>query len=324
MTTNNALPFLDGDRIRHAVPMPDLLDAVEAAYRDVAAGRDHSPLRSHVELSDGALLLMPGVREGGTGASVKLVTVMPRNAERGLPTIHAIVVWFDAATGRPLALLDGAAVTAMRTGAASGVGTRLLARTDAETLAVIGAGGQAEWQIRAVLAARPIRRVLVYARGREHRESFAARMADATAVTSTPVASAEAAVHEADVVCCATTSSEPVFDATWVKAGAHINGIGAYHLGMVEVPPALFGRASIVAVDSREAAMAEAGDVAAAIGQGFVADESLVEIGSVDAAWVETRDPSAITVFKSVGLAIQDVAAAELIVGRLLGAPESA
>ena len=154
MTTAHALPFLDGDRIRAAVPMTELLDAVEAAYRDVAAGRDRSPLRSHVELSDGALLLMPGVREGGAGASVKLVTVMPRNAERGLPTIQALVVWFDAATGRPLALLDGAAVTAMRTGAASGVGSRLLARTDAETLTVIGAGGQAEWQIRAV-ACRP-------------------------------------------------------------------------------------------------------------------------------------------------------------------------
>ncbi|MGH2385620.1 MAG: ornithine cyclodeaminase family protein, partial [Candidatus Limnocylindria bacterium] len=201
MTTPDALPFLDGDRIRQAVPMPDLLDAVEAAYRDVAAGRDRSPLRSHVELADGALLLMPGVREDGEGASVKLVTVMPGNAERGLPTIHALVVWFDAATGRPIALLDGAAVTAMRTGAASGVGTRLLARTDAQTLAVIGAGGQAEWQILAVLAARPIRRVLVYARDASRREAFAARMAEATRLEVTAAPSAESAVREADVVC---------------------------------------------------------------------------------------------------------------------------
>ncbi|HEX7196914.1 MAG TPA: ornithine cyclodeaminase family protein, partial [Candidatus Limnocylindria bacterium] len=169
----NAPPFLDGDRIREAVPMGDLLDAVEGAYRDVAAGRDRSPMRSHVELSDGSLLLMPGVRDGGRGASVKLVTVMPGNPRRGLPTIHALVVWFDAATGRPLALLDGAAVTAMRTGAASGVGTRLLARGEAETLAVIGAGGQAEWQVRAVLAARPIRRVLVFARDAARTEAFA-------------------------------------------------------------------------------------------------------------------------------------------------------
>ncbi|MEA2652585.1 MAG: hypothetical protein QOI85_2306, partial [Chloroflexota bacterium] len=236
MTTPDALPFLDGDRIRNAVPMSALLDAVEAAYRDVAAGRDRSPLRSHVELSDGALLLMPGVRDGGAGASVKLVTVMPRNAERGVPTIHAIVVWFDADTGRPLALLDGAAVTAMRTGAASGVGTRLLARTDAETLVVFGAGGQAEWQIRAVLEARPIRRVLVHARDAARRDAFAVRMSEATGVEVRGAPDPETAVREADVVCCATTSTTPVFDAAWLRPGTHVNGIGAYHLGMIELP----------------------------------------------------------------------------------------
>lgn len=299
--------------------MADLLDAVEAAYRDVAAGRDHSPLRSHVELPDGALLLMPGVREGGAGATVKLVTVMPRNAERGLPTIHAIVVWFDAATGRPLALLDGATLTAMRTGAASGVGSRLLARSDAETLAVIGAGGQAEWQILAVRAARPIRRVLVYSRDAARRDAFARRMADATGVEVTGAPSAEAAVREADIVCCATTSSEPVFDAAWLRPGTHVNGIGAFRLGMVELPPELLGAASLVAVDSRAAAMAEAGDVVAAIERGLLDRDDLVEIGTVDRSWVDARDRAAVTVFKSVGLAIQDVAATELAAARLLG-----
>jgi len=321
MPSNDELPFLDGDRIRAAVPMADLLDAVEAAYRDVADGRDRSPLRSHVELSGGALLLMPGVRQGGAGASVKLVTVMPNNAEHGLPTLHALLVWFDAATGRPTALLDGAAVTAMRTGAASGVGTRLLARTDAETLAVIGAGGQAEWQIRAVLAARSIRRVRVFARDAARRDAFAARMSASTGIEVMGAASAEAALAEADVVCCATTSAEPVFEAAWVKPGAHVNGIGAYHLGMVELPPELFARAAVVAVDSHAATMAEAGDVVAAIDGGFVSSDDLLEIGAVDRAWAEARDPNAITVFKSVGLAIQDVAAAELIVVRLVGAP---
>jgi len=318
MTTPDSLPFLDGERIRQAVPMADLLDVIEAAYRDVATGRDRSPLRSHVELRDGSLLLMPGVREGGSGATVKLVTVMPRNAPRGLPTIHAIVIWFDADTGRPLALLDGAAVTAMRTGAASGVGTRLLARSDVETLTVIGAGGQAEWQIRAMLAARPIRRVLVYARDTTRRNAFADRMAQATGVDVVSVPSAEAAVSEADVLCCATTSTDPVFDAAWVKPGTHINGIGAYHRGMVELPPELFGRASVVAVDSREASLAEAGDVIAAIERGFITGEDLIEIGCVERSWLDSRDPAAITVFKSVGLAIQDVAAAEMIALRLL------
>lgn len=314
----NALPFIDGDTIRRSVAIADLLDAVEAAYRDVAGGRDRSPLRSHVGLADGSLLLMPGVREGGAGASVKLVTVMPGNPALGLPTIHALVVWFDAGIGRPVAILDGGTITAMRTGAASGVATRLLARSDAETLAVIGAGAQAAWQIRAVLAARPILRVAVYSRDPERREAFARRMADETGIDVEPVPNAETAVRDADVICCATTSSEPVFDAAWVRHGAHVNGIGAYRLGMVELPPELFGRAAIVAIDSHEASMAEAGDVVAAIAQGFVSEADLVEIGTVARDWAATRDPDAITVFKSVGLAIQDVAAAELVVARVI------
>ena len=319
MTTNPALPFLDADAIRRSVTVADLLDAVEAAYRDVAAGRDRSPLRSHVELADGSLLLMPGVRDGGTGASVKLVTVMPGNAARGLPTIHALVAWFDAATGRPLAILDGAEITAMRTGAASGVASRLLAREDAATLGVIGAGAQAAWQVRAVLGARPIGRVLVYARDGERRAGFARRMADETGIEVTAVDSAERAVREADVICCATTATEPVFDAAWVRPGTHVNGIGAFRPGMVELPPSLFARAALVAIDSRDAALAEAGDILAAIEAGAIAEAALVEIGTIERDRVASRDPHAITVFKSVGLAIQDVAAAGLVVARLLG-----
>lgn len=317
MTTPDSLPFLTADRIRAAVPMAELLDAVEAAYRDVASGRDRSPLRAHVELGDGALLLMPGVRDGGAGATVKLVTVMPGNAERGLPTIHALVVWFDAFTGRPLALLDGATVTAMRTGAASGVATRLLARPDATTLTVIGAGVQAEWQIRAVLAARDISRVLVVGRDAARRDAFAARMADALELDVAGAADAEHAVRGADVICCATTSSTPVFDAEWLTPGVHVNGIGAFQLSMVEIPPAAFGRASLVAIDAREACLAEAGDVVTAIDDGLLAADALVEIGSLDASWVAGRADDGITIFKSVGLALQDVAAAELIVDRL-------
>jgi ornithine cyclodeaminase len=320
--SSGAIPFLDAAAIRSAVSMDELLDAVEAAYRDVAGGRDRSPLRTRVELPDGDLLLMPGVREGGSGSSVKLVTVIPNNARRGLPTVQALVVWFDAATGRPLALLDGETLTAMRTGAASGVATRLLARPDAEMLAVFGAGAQAEWQIRAVLAGRHIRRVVVYARSPDARVAFAARMAEATGVETVAADSAEEAVRDADVVCCATTSVAPVFEAGWLRPGAHVNGIGAFRLGMVEMPPELFARATVVAVDSRAAVLAEAGDLVAAVEAGLVAEADLVEIGSVGTDWAAERPADAVTVFKSVGLAIQDVAAAELIVGRVLGKTE--
>jgi alanine dehydrogenase len=311
-------PFLDADSIRGAVSIGELVDAVEEAYRDVAAGRDRSPLRSHVPLEAGDLLLMPGVRAGGAGASVKLVTVMPGNAELGLPTVQAVVAWFDAATGEPLALLDGPTVTAMRTGAATGVATRLLAREDARSLVVIGAGAQAEWQVRAVLAVRPIERVTVCTRSPGSREEFAARMREVTGLDVSPSADVETALRSADVVCCATTSSEPVLDAGWLRPGTHVNGIGAFRLGMVELPPELFAAAAVVAVDSRAAALAEAGDVVAAIERGLLAESELVEIGAVERSWVASRDPQAITAFKSVGLAIQDVAASELIVSRLL------
>jgi ornithine cyclodeaminase len=314
------LPFLDAHAIRAAVPIRDMLDAVEAAFRDVAAGRDRSPLRSRVELPlGGDLLLMPGMRQTGGGASVKLVTIVPANAERGKPTVQAIVLWLDAETGEPLAILDGETVTAMRTGAASGVATRLLARRDVSVLAVFGAGGQAAWQIRAICAARPISEVRVYSRDPSRRAAFAARMgAELSEVQVLAVDAPDDALHGADVIACATTSSKAVFDASSVPPGAHVNGIGAFRLGMVEIPSAVFGRAALVAVDSRRAALAEAGDLVAAIESGELAEDGFVEIGSVAADYVERRPPDAVTVFKSVGLAIQDVAVAELAARRLL------
>jgi ornithine cyclodeaminase len=189
-----------------------------------------------------------------------------------------------------------------------------LARTDASVMALIGAGVQAEPQIRAVLAARPIREVRVYARTREPREAFAATMDAALPTSVRAVDSAEEAVRGADIVCCVTPSETPVFEAAWLEPGAHVNAIGAFRLGMVEIPADAFGRASLVAVDSREAVGHEAGDVAAAIAAGVISDGDLVEIGTVAADWAESRDPAAITIFKSVGLPIQDLATADLAV----------
>jgi ornithine cyclodeaminase/alanine dehydrogenase-like protein (mu-crystallin family) len=311
--------FIDADAIRAAAPMPELLDAIEAAYRDVAAGRDRSPVRTRVALPDGDLLLMPGVREGDAGTSVKLVTVKPGNARRGLPTIHAVVVWLDGSSGEPRAVLDGGTVTAMRTGAASGVATRLLARPDAEVLALVGAGAQAAWQVRAVLATRPVRELRVYAPSSSSRTAFAVSMREelGSGVRVVVAESAEAAVRGAQVICCVTTATRPVFEAAWVDAGAHVNGIGAYRLDMVELPPQLFGRSAMVAVDARAAALEEAGDLVAALNAGLLRPDGFVELGSVEADWAQRRDPEAITVFKSVGLAIQDLAAAGLVVTRL-------
>jgi alanine dehydrogenase len=311
--------FFDADQVRAGAPMEQLLDAVEAAYRDVAAGRDQSPIRSRIPMGDGDMLLMPGLRDAGRGASVKLVTVMPANAARGLPTIQAVVALFDAESGEPLAILDGPALTAMRTGAASGVSTRLMARTDARVLTVFGVGAQAVWQIRAVRAARKIDEVRVFSRTADRREAFAAELVAelGAAVQVTAASSAKAAVDGADVICCATTSSEPIFSADWVAPGAHLSAVGSFRKGMIELPPEIFSRAALVAVDSREAALEEAGDLIAALERGLLADDGFVEIGTIEAGWAASRDPDAITVFKSVGLAIQDVAAAELVMVNL-------
>ena len=242
------MQLIDAATLRRLVPMDRLLDAVEAAYRDVAAGRDRSPLRQHLELEGGGLLvLMPAARVGGSGSAVKLITWVPGNPERGFPTIQGTVTWFDGTTGEPAFQFDGPTVTALRTGAASGVGARLLARTDAAVMGLIGAGAQAESQIRAVLAARPIREVRVHARSAEGREAFAAAMRAALPVEVRAVATAEEAVRGADVVCCVTPSETPVFEAEWLDPGAHVNGIGSFRMGMVEVPPAAFGRAAVVA-----------------------------------------------------------------------------
>ena len=237
-----ALPFIDADALR-AVPIGDLIDAIEQAYRDVATGRDASPERLRVPMPHGDLLLMPGLRREASGASVKLVTVTPRNATRGLATVQALVVWLDVDSGAPRALLDGAELTAMRTGAGTGAATRLLARSDASVLAMIGAGAQAEWQVRAVLAVRPIREVRVYARG-PSRDALVERLAGQ--VEAVAVATAAQAIEGADIICCATSSSEPVFAAEAVGPGRHVNAIGAFRPDMVELPSGLFARAAVV------------------------------------------------------------------------------
>lgn len=303
---------LDASTIESLVSLPELIDAMATAYRDVAAGRDRSPLRSHLALPGGDLLVMPGLRDGASGVSLKVVSVVDANRHRGLATVQALVVWIDAETGTPVASLDGTAVTLLRTAAGSAAATRVLARDDARVLAMIGAGAQAEWQVRAICAVRPIAEVRIWSPS-ERRVELARRLDAELTGRVVAAASAEDAVRDADVVTCATTSSEPVMDAEWLRAGVHVNGIGAYRPGMVEIPAEAFARAEVVAVDSRAAALAEAGDLMAAVAGGAIGEETIVEIGALGAA---PRDPRAITVFKSVGLAVQDSAAAELVVAR--------
>jgi len=313
----HAMRALRADEIRRLVPMRQAIDLMKQAFAAHSRGETISPLRTPVNLPDGSgvVLFMPAYVPGGEDApasvGVKVVSVFGGNRELGLPTINAIVVTVDPATGVPTGLLDGAMVTALRTGAVSGAATDLMARQDARTLAIIGAGAQGVTQAAAVCAIRPIAEIRVYDLFPQSRESFAERLATwlPSGMPQIIVAeSARQAVVGADVICTATTSTSPVFEDAWLAPGAHINGIGAYTPEMQEIPDATIARSRIV-VDSVEAALHEAGDLIQSIQRGAISRDAIkVELGDVAAGSAVGRESAGqITFFKSVGNAIQDM-----------------
>jgi ornithine cyclodeaminase/alanine dehydrogenase-like protein (mu-crystallin family) len=310
---------LTRDDIRQAVPMADAMDAVAAAFAQFSGGQATVPLRPHLPIPphDGLLLVMPAYLAGSDALAVKALSLYPRNpSDRNLPAISALVLLFDAASGLPLALMDGGYLTALRTGAASGAATRLMARDAATVLALFGAGAQALPQAWAVCAARDIRRIWLVNRTAAHAE----QLAEELRAFGPPIpgdvriaASPRDALAEASVVCCATASSAPLFADPDLRPGTHINGIGAYTAAMREVPGPTVARARVI-VDQRQAAWAEAGDLVLARDEGLI-DQAHVagELGEVVLGRVPGRtDPDQITFFKSVGIAVQDAAVAQL------------
>jgi ornithine cyclodeaminase/alanine dehydrogenase-like protein (mu-crystallin family) len=243
--------------------------------------------------------------------SLKTVTVFPDNPRRGLPTVQALVVLIDGVSGAHLAVMDGTSLTAIRTGAASGLATDLMARSEAAAVAVFGAGVQARTQLEAVCRVRAIRRASVYDADPSAADRFAAEMSHCLGV---PVERADTPARNlagADVVCTATSSCRPVFAEGELPAGAHVNAVGAYRRDMAEIPAAVVCRARVV-VDHRAAALAEAGDLLQPLQQGLIEQSHFgTELGEV----VLGRSPGRrradeITLFKSVGVAIQDLCAA--------------
>src|SRR5262245_29594099 len=312
--------------LRQAAPMDQAIDAVAAAFARLSSGQAEVPLRPHVAIppAEGLLLVMPAYLAGASSApaalGVKALTLFPHNADLGFPTINALVLLFDSTNGLPLALLDGGYLTALRTGAASGAATRLMARTDSRTLAIFGAGAQALPQVWAVCVARPIERVWIVNRSAERAERLAAdlRAFGAPIPADVRVATdARAALAEADVVCCATAATTPLFDDADVRPGTHINGVGSYRPTMQEIPGATVARARVV-VDQRRAAWAEAGDLVIARDGGLIDEGHIAaELGEVAAGRAAGRsDDQQITFFKSVGNAVQDVAVAQVAYAR--------
>jgi alanine dehydrogenase len=315
--------ILTREDVRRALPMAAAMDAVERAFAQLSAGRAEVPLRPHVAVpeADGLLLVMPAYLAESGALAVKALTLFPHNAERhALPAIAALVTLFDATNGVPLALLDGGYLTALRTGAASGVATRHLARQDARTLALFGAGAQALPQAWAACVARPIARILLVNRTRAHAERLATELrafGDPIPADVRIAASAREALAEADVICTATASSVPLFADGDLRPGAHINAIGAYRPDTRELAGATVARARVV-VDARAAAWAEAGELVLTRDEGLIgADHIVAELGEIALGHAAGRtDAEQITLFKSVGNAVQDAATAQAAYAR--------
>ena len=302
----SAIPqFLDEQAVRARLRMPDLIDAMERALVEFSAGRVRQPVRTVLEFgANGGLFgLMPSYVTALPALGAKLVTLCGANAERGLDTHQAIIVMLDPETGVAEAILDGRYITEVRTAAVSAVSARHLARKDVHVLGILGSGVQARSHLEALRLVREFREVRAWSPNRERLRQFAAE-AGARAMES-----AEAAVRGADVVVAVTASPSPVVQNDWVADGTHVIAVGACRPTQRELDPALVQRARLF-VDSRAAALQEAGDVVMGIAEGrWTAAHIAAELGELP-----TRQSNQeITVFKSLGLAVEDLFAAHLV-----------
>jgi ornithine cyclodeaminase len=304
-----------------ALPLEACAQAMTKVLTEHARGGTYMPLRS-VMMPPGAagfLGLMPAWRgaqaDKAAAFALKAVAVMPGNPARGLDAHQGLVTLFDGETGVPVAILDASAITAVRTAAVTAVATGLLARQDARTLAVLGAGTQARAHLRALAHVRGFERVSVYAPTRAHAQALVGQVGAGRAELSV-APSAEEAVREADVVVTATSAREPVLRHAWLRPGAHVNAVGASTPQAREIDTATVA-ASALFCDSRESLRHEAGEFALAVSEGLITGIEHVrgELGEVLAGLAPgRRDDGELTLFRSLGLAVEDLAAAELAV----------
>jgi ornithine cyclodeaminase/alanine dehydrogenase-like protein (mu-crystallin family) len=303
VTTGQPL-FLNEQQVRKHLRMTELIPAMEKALIDFSAGRVTQPVRSIISIDPpgGFLGLMPALTPDGLG--LKAVTFYPSNADRGIPTHMATIFVVDPQTGTPLAIMDGRLITEMRTAAVSAAATKLLASRDAKILAILGSGVQARSHAEALCLVKRFEEIRVWSPTFEHAKRFAQEIS-ATAM------SAEEAVRDADVIVTVTSSKTPVLKGDWLKAGCHVNAIGACRPDWRELDDAAMKR-SVVFVDSREGAMKESGDVILS-GAKVYAELGAALTGKVPLRANET------TVFKSLGMAVEDIAAATLVYRSYLG-----
>jgi thiomorpholine-carboxylate dehydrogenase len=289
--------FLNEEQVRQHLRMVDLIPAMEKALIDFSAGKVTQPVRSVIKIDPpgGFLGLMPALTPDGLG--LKAVTFYPSNAERGIPTHMATIFLVDPETGTPLAIMDGRLITEMRTAAVSAAATKLLAPPDAKILAVLGSGVQARSHVEALRLVRQFEEIRVWSSTQKHAKQFAEEIGG-TAV------SAEEAVCGADVVVTVTNSKTPVLKGSWLQRGSHVNAIGACRPDWRELDEEAMS--NVVVVDSREGALKESGDVILSCAKIYA------ELGEALAGKVPTRAKET-TIFKSLGMAVEDIAAAILV-----------
>lgn len=309
--------ILDSNQIRELLPMEDCIELMSDALSALARDEVHQPLRTIVRPPNarGLLGLMPAYRGGERGAfGLKAICVFPENPSQGKDAHQGAVTLFSRDTGELLALMNASAITAIRTAAVSAVATRLLARQDAQELAIIGAGVQARTHLAALSLVRTIKRARVAARNIDHAQQLAHEMQLNLPFPIEAVQKNEQAVRGADLIVTATSSLEPVIDKDWISPGAHINAIGTHSPNSREIDSATMAAARIF-VDRRESALNESGDYLLAAREGAVNPESIVgEIGELLIGKKTGRTSAAeITLFKSLGLAIEDVACADYL-----------
>jgi ornithine cyclodeaminase len=314
------LLILTAHDVREALPMNEAIEAMKRAYASLSAGTAVVPLRTRLPIpeSEALSLFMPAFvgSQEGNALAIKVVSLFPTNPARGLAYIQAAVLVFDPETGSALALMEGSSLTAIRTGAAGGAAIDLLARIDSKVVAIFGAGAQGRTQLEAACTAREIETAFIVDVNISKAQAFADEMMGRSLVTKElrAVQSARDAIQNADIICTATTSTKPVFNDKDLKAGTHISAVGSYTPDMQEVPAETLLRARVF-VDARAAALEEAGDLIQPIRAGLF-DESHIfgELGEVAMGKIPgRRSADEITYFKSVGVAVQDAMAAQVV-----------
>jgi ornithine cyclodeaminase len=308
-----ALVLSESD-VRQLLAMPALIDAMERALSAFSSGRVQQPLRMVLTVGPDLAFfgVMPAHQREPAALGTKLVAVCPGNVEKNLPTHLATIVLIDPSTGELQAILDGRYITEARTAAVSAAATRKLALENAGVLALLGSGVQATSHLEAIGIVRPLREVRVWSRTAARREAFAATHARAAALVRAS-STAREAVAGADIIVCATASATPIVERAWVGPGAHVCAVGACRPDMREMDTDLVASSRLF-VDSRAGALAEAGDVVIPIREGRLTPDHIAgELGEVFARGVDGRTSSQqITIFKSLGMAIEDVAAADM------------